>query len=94
MLVRTKDDQKGLGGEPNHHKQQGLYWQCSKEGHFARDCCTKERPKPRKAGSRNKTRAAAAKSKKAKVTLLQEPGSYDEGGDELSPSSSENSGKE
>jgi hypothetical protein len=94
MSVRTKDDQKGLGGEPDRHKQQGLCWQCGEEGHFARDCRTRVRPKPRKASRGNKTRAAAAKSKKAKVTLLQEPGSYDEGGDELSSSSSENSGKE
>ena len=37
---------------------------------------------------------AAVKSKKTKVARLREPDSYDEGGDELSSSSSENSGKE
>jgi hypothetical protein len=93
MSARTMDTQKALGGELNRHKREGLCWRCDEEGHFARDCRTKERPKPRKAGSGNKTRAAAAKSKKAKETLAQEPSAYD-GGDESSPSSSENSGKE
>lgn len=36
MSVRTKDNQKALGGELNCHEQQGLCWQCGEEGHFTR----------------------------------------------------------
>jgi hypothetical protein len=94
MSVRTKDSQGALDNKPSRHKQQGACWECGKEGHFARDCRTKEGAKPRKASSGNKTHVAAVKSKKTKVARLREPDSYDEGGDELSSSSSENSGKE
>ena len=54
----------------------------------------KEEAKPQKISSRNKTHVATIKSKKAKVAWPQELDSYDEGGDELSSSLSESSGKE
>jgi Zinc knuckle len=94
MSVRTKDSQGALDNRLSRHKQQGACWECGKEGHFARDCHTKEEAKPRKTSSGNKTRVAAVKSKKAKVARPREPDSYDEGGDELSSSLSESSGKE
>ena len=94
MSVYTKGSQRTLDNRPSRYKQQGAYWECGKEGHFAWDCHTKEEAKPRKASSRNKTYVAAVKSKKAKMARPREPDSYDEGGDELSSSSSKSSGKE
>ena len=94
MSVYMKGSQRTLDNRPSRYKQQGACWECAKKGHFARDCRTKEEAKPRKASSGNKTHVAAVKSKKAKVARPREPDSYDEGGDELSSSSSENSGKE
>ena len=68
MSVHAKDSQRTLGNRSNRHKQQGVYWECSKERHFARDYCTKEEVKPQKTSSGNKTCVTVTKNKKTKVT--------------------------